>query len=73
MPNNLTKRELRVFEYMLDFDGITSLQAFVDLGETRLSGCIYQLKKKGIHISTAFKTVKNRYGEERRIKEYKIG
>ena len=57
----------------LEFGSITSLEAFVDLGETRLSGRIFDLKKKGVNISTDFKIVKNRYGENRRVKEYKIG
>ena len=69
----LTKRESRVFDYILEFGSITSLQAFVDLGETRLSGCIFELKKKGVNISTRFISVKNRYGEDRKVKEYKIG
>ncbi len=69
----LTKRESRVFNYILEFNGITSLEAFVDLGETRLSGCIFQLKQKGVNISTQFIDVKNRYGEARRVKKYFIG
>lgn len=69
----LTKREQRVFDYMMQFGAITSLEAFVDLGETRLSGCIFQLKKKGVNISTQFKDVQNRWKESRRIKEYRIG
>jgi len=73
MEIKLTKREQRIFDYMLEFGSITSLQSFVDLGETRLSGCIFQLKKKGINISTEFRDVKNRFGEIRRIKEYRIG
>lgn len=69
----LTKREQRVFDYALEFNGITSLEAFVDLGETRLSGCIFQLKQKGVNISTQFIDVKNRYDEARRVKKYFIG
>ena len=69
----LTKREQRVFDYMMEFGAITSLEAFVDLGETRLSGCIFQLKKKGVSISTQFKDVQNRWKEPRRVKEYRIG
>ena len=69
----LTKREQRVFDYAMEFNGITSLEAFVDLGETRLSGCIFQLKQKGVNISTQFIDVKNRYGEARRVKKYFIG
>ena len=57
----------------MEFGAITSLEAFVDLGETRLSGCIFQLKKKGVNISTQFKDVQNRWKEPRRVKEYRIG
>ena len=46
----LTKRLQRVFDYMVEFGSITSLQAFTDLGETRLSGAIFELKKKGVNI-----------------------
>ena len=69
----LTDREQRVFDYMVAFNSITSLEAFVDLGETRLSGCIYQLKKKGVNISTQFISVRNRFGEARKVKQYFIG
>lgn len=69
----LSKSEQRVFDYILEFGAITSLEAFVDLGETRLSGRIYELKRKGVNIISDFKSVKNRYGENRQVKEYKIG
>lgn len=70
---NLSRGEQRVFDYMTEFGKITSLEAFVDLGETRLSGRIFDLKKKGVNISTRYVYVKNRYGESRRVKEYTIG
>lgn len=74
MPEiKLTKRLQRVFDYIVEFGSITSLQAFVDLGETRLSGAIYELKKKGVNISSADIEVKNRFGEKRRVTEYSIG
>lgn len=69
----LSKGEKRVFEYMLQFGGITSLEAFVDLGETRLSGRIFELRKKGVNIASEFVTVQNRYGESRKVKKYRIG
>ena len=68
----LTKRLQRVFDYMMEFGSITSLQAFVDLGETRLSGAIYELKKKNVHIACEDVNVKNRYGEKRRVTKYWI-
>lgn len=69
----LTDREQRVFDYMYEHHSLTSLDAFCDLGETRLSGCIFELKKKGVNISTQFIEVRNRFGEARRVKQYFIG
>ena len=69
----LTKRLQRCFDYMMEFGSITSLQAFNDLGDTRLSATIFDLKKKGINIVSEDLTVKNRWGEPRRITKYKIG
>ena len=68
----LTKRLQRVFDYMVEFGSITSLQAFVDLGETRLSGAIYELKKKGVNVTAEDVTVLNRYNEKRRVTKYRI-
>ena len=69
----LSKGQRRVFDYMMDFGGITSLEAFVELGETRLSAMIFELKKKGVVISGERIAVKNRYGETRYVKKYMIG
>lgn len=69
----LSVSEQRVFDYMTDFGSITTLQAYVDLGDTRLSARIFNLKKKGVNISCDWKKVKNRYGESRRVKQYFIG
>lgn len=69
----LTKTEQRVFDYMVEFGSITSLQAFSDLGNSRLSATIFNLKKKGVIINGEIKTVKNRFGENRYIKKYWIG
>lgn len=42
----LSKTQQRVFDYMADFGSITTLQAFTDLGESRLSARIFELQKK---------------------------
>ena len=68
----LTKRLQRVFDYMVEFGSITSLQAFTDLGETRLSGAIFELKKKGVNIGAEKIKKKNRYGENRIVTKYFI-
>lgn len=69
----LSKRLQRCFDYMMEFGSITTLQAFNDLGDSRLSATIFELKKKGVNISSGVLKVKNRYGENRIIKKYWIG
>lgn len=69
----LTKSEQRVFDYMVEFGSITSLQAFTDLGNSRLSATIFTLKKKGVVINGENIGVKNRFGEKRTVKKYWIG
>ena len=69
----LTKTEQRVFDYMVEFGSITSLQAFTDLGNSRLSATIFNLKKKGVIINGETIKVKNRFKENRFIKKYWIG
>lgn len=68
----LSVTQQRVFDYIVDFGSITTLQAITDLGETRLSARIFELQEKGVNISSSWKDVKNRYGEKRRIKSYFI-
>lgn len=68
----LNTTQQRVFNYIVDFGSITSLQAFNDLGETRLSARIFELIKKGVNIGYDWLEVANRYGEKRRVKKYFI-
>ena len=53
----------RVLEYIQKFGSITTLQAFRDLGVTRLSARIFELKARGLEIDSTSVTNKNRYGE----------
>ena len=69
----LNKTQKRVFDYITEFGSITTFQAFVDLGESRLSARIWELRNKGINISSKTKIVSNRYNEKRTVKEYFIG
>ncbi len=68
----LNTTQQRVFNYMIEFGSITSLEAFNVLGESRLSARIWELKDKGVNISSRQIKVKNRFGESRSVKEYKI-
>lgn len=53
----------RVLEYIKKFGSITTLDAFKDLGVTRLSARIFELRNKGLNIDSTSVTSKNRYGE----------
>lgn len=67
----LNNTQTRVFNYIKDFGSITTLQACNDLGETRLSARIFELKDKGIPIGFEWIEVKNRYKEKRKKRERK--
>ena len=53
----------RVLAYIKTFGSITTLEAFRDLGVTRLSARIYELRARNINIDSTSVTSKNRYGE----------
>lgn len=61
----------RIIKYMQDFGSITTMQAFTDLGITRLASRIHDLKRMGIEIESTPKTGKNRYGESTHYTEYR--
>ena len=53
--------------------GLTSKEAFDKFGATRLSGVVYNLKKKGYVIDSVNMKVKNRYGSVSMITRYVYG
>ena len=62
----------RVLAYIQTFGSITSLEAFRDLGVTRLSARIYELRARNINIDSTSVTSKNRYGENCTYAKYFI-
>lgn len=60
----------RVLAYIKTFGSITSLEAFRDLGVTRLSARIYELRARNIKIESTSITSKNRYGENCTYSKY---
>ena len=62
----------RIIEYMLTHKGITSQDAFKDLGITTLSARIKELRELGYNISTIMVDGTNRYGEPIRYGLYKL-
>lgn len=60
----------RLLEYLIEYKSITSLEAIRELGNTRLSAYIYQLKKEGYIINTTTVKVKNRFNEYTHVAKY---
>ena len=66
------KQQERVLNYMQNFGSISSLEAFKDLGVTRLSAVIFCLKQKGYAIGSQTEKCKNRYGEPVHFARYRL-
>lgn len=58
-----------VLQYMKDFGSITTLQAFTDLGVTRLASRICDLRKEHLIASERI-AAKNRYGKTVKFNKY---
>ena len=59
----------RVLGYMRQYGSITTLEAFRDLGITRLSGVIFDLRKSYVTNSKTEQS-RNRYGEKTSYSRY---
>lgn len=53
----------RIQEYVGQFGSISSMEAFRDLGITRLAARISDLEDKGIRFERKREEIRNRYGE----------
>ena len=60
-----------LLEHLKSGKTITMAEAFIDFGIARLSGRIYDLKKKGVIIDDEWITVKKANGDDALVKEYK--
>ena len=72
MYSERMNQRTRIYEYMREHGGITTLDAMYDLGVTRLSGRIFDLRKSGVEIGSERVTVKNRYGEDCSVVRYRL-
>lgn len=62
----------RVLKYIEDYGSISSLEAFKDLGVTRLSAAIYNLRAEGYPIVSHNESALNRYGEKTHYARYTL-
>lgn len=67
----LTGGAKRVYDFMKANKSITSLQAFKELGETRLSARIFEIKKQ-CDVKREWVSVKNRRGETCHVVKYSL-
>lgn len=64
-----TQKE-EILEYLKNNKKITILEAIYQLGVTRLSAVIYNLKKEGYNINSQMKLVKAKNGRKTSVAEY---
>ena len=67
----VTQREL-ILNYIRDFGSITPMQAFFDLGITKLATRISEMRKDGMQFKIDTVTSKNRYGKTVRFAKYSL-
>lgn len=67
----MTQNE-RIVDYLNRFGSITTLDAFNDLGVTRLASRICDLTKMGYEFEKEFESSKNRFGESVSYVRYKF-
>jgi hypothetical protein len=53
----------RILKYIIDFGSITTLEAFTELGISKLTTRISELRAKGFNIIDKQESSKNRWGE----------
>ena len=67
----MTQRE-QILEYIKQFGSVTPLQAFADLGITKLATRISEMKRDGVKIHTESVKVKNRFGRNVIFAKYSL-
>lgn len=64
-------QHMRILSYIDDFGSITPMEAFADLGITKLASRVSELiHKDGIAINKTKEFARNRYGEKVRYMRY---
>ena len=63
----------RILKYMSDFGSITTYDAFKDIGCTKLTTRISELRQEGYLIIGTAESSTNRYGEKVTYNRYRLG
>ena len=67
----MTQREA-ILQYIKDFGSITPMEAYSDLGITKLATRISEMRKDGIEFKIEMVKSKNRYGKPVRFAKYSL-
>lgn len=67
----MTQREM-IIKYIKDFGSITPMEAFRDLGITKLATRVSEMRKDGIEFEITKEVSKNRYGKSCSFARYKL-
>jgi len=70
MSRSKDTHQTRLLKYLKEYGHITSLEAIRDLGNTRLSATIFNLKEEGVLIETESTTVPTRWGTTTTVAKY---
>ena len=66
------KQTDRIVAYINEFGSITTHEAFMDIGVTRLASRVHDLRSAGVPIVGKTETARNRYGEPVSYKRYSL-
>lgn len=69
----MVSQKQMVLDYIEEFGSITPLDAFRDLGITRLSAIVFRLRDDGHDIDKAIENGKNRFPNRTRYARYRFG
>ena len=68
----MTRQQQRIIDYMVEFGSITPMQAFADLGITKLATRVSELIADGYIIKKERVKAKNRYGDAVNFTRYSL-
>lgn len=69
----MVSQKKMVLDYVREFGSITPFDAFKDLGITRLSAIVFNLREEGHDMHTEREYGKNRFGHSTRYARYSFG
>lgn len=69
----MVSQKKMALDYIREFGSTTPIDAFRDLGTTRLSAVVSNLREEGHDIDKAIETGKNRFGNRTRYARHSFG